>query len=134
MLGTLAGISITFISMRPAFQMWQVPWVAFVAFAIIMISRMAHVRLPFGIPGGLAAIIVGSVFAWVAVLLNWSGLMEPSLVDKALAQFGLWLPSPSRDVLIGLTDVLPLLATAIVLFVLISTGSPGGFGETLGSS
>jgi adenine/guanine/hypoxanthine permease len=115
MLGTLAGISITFISMRPAFQMWQVPWVAFVAFAIIMISWLAHVRLPFGIPGGLAAIIVGSVFAWVAVLLTWSGVMEPSAVGKALDQFGLWLPSPSRDVLTGLTDVLPLLATAIPL-------------------
>ncbi len=31
MLGTLAGISIAFISMRPAFQMWEVPWIAFVA-------------------------------------------------------------------------------------------------------
>ena len=28
MLGTLAGISITFISMRPAAQMWEVPWIA----------------------------------------------------------------------------------------------------------
>ncbi|MBM3538691.1 MAG: regulator, partial [Alphaproteobacteria bacterium] len=27
MLGTLAGISITFISMRPAFQMWELPWI-----------------------------------------------------------------------------------------------------------
>ena len=31
MLGTLAGISIAFISMRPAFQMWEVPWIAFVS-------------------------------------------------------------------------------------------------------
>ena len=28
MLGALAGISIAFISMRPAFQSWQVPWLA----------------------------------------------------------------------------------------------------------
>ena len=27
MLGTLAGISVAFISMRPAFQMWEVPWI-----------------------------------------------------------------------------------------------------------
>ena len=33
MLGTLAGISIAFISMRPAFQMFEVPWIAFAAFA-----------------------------------------------------------------------------------------------------
>ena len=45
-LGTLAGISIAFISMRPSFQMWEVPWIAFVALAIILISWMANVRLP----------------------------------------------------------------------------------------
>ena len=28
LLGTLAGISITFISMRPAAQMWGRPWIA----------------------------------------------------------------------------------------------------------
>jgi AGZA family xanthine/uracil permease-like MFS transporter len=115
MLGTLAGISITFISMRPAFQMWEVPWIAFVALAIILISWMSNVRLPFGIPGGLAAIIVGTVFAWVAVALNWSGIMEPTAVGKAFNQFGLYLPTPSGDVVTGLSDVLPLLATAIPL-------------------
>ncbi|GJL83806.1 MAG: hypothetical protein DHS20C01_34400 [marine bacterium B5-7] len=115
MLGTLAGISITFISMRPAFQMWEVPWISFVAFAIILISWMANVRLPFGIPGGLAAIIVGTIFAWIAVALNWSGVMEPTAVGEAINQFGLYLPIPSTDVLTGLSDVLPLLATAIPL-------------------
>jgi len=115
MLGTLAGISITFISMRPAFQMWEVPWIALVGFAIILISWMANVRLPFGIPGGLAAIVVGTVFAWVAVALNWSGLMEPTAVGAAFDKFGLWLPWPSGDVFTGLSGVLPLLATAIPL-------------------
>jgi AGZA family xanthine/uracil permease-like MFS transporter len=115
MLGTLAGISITFISMRPAFQMWEVPWIALVAFAIILISWMAQVRLPFNMPGGLAAIIVGTVFAWIAVALNWSGVMEPTAVGAAFDKFGLWLPSPSGDVFTGLSDVLPLLATAIPL-------------------
>jgi AGZA family xanthine/uracil permease-like MFS transporter len=81
--------------------MWQVPCVGFVGFAIIMISWMAQLRLSFGIPVGLAAIIVGSVFAWVAFLLNWSGLMESNTVGKALAQFGLWLSTHSRDLLIG---------------------------------
>jgi hypothetical protein len=41
MLGTLAGISITFISMRPAFQSWEVPWIAFISLGIIMVSWMA---------------------------------------------------------------------------------------------
>jgi adenine/guanine/hypoxanthine permease len=117
MLGTLAGISIAFISMRPTFQMWEVPWIAFVALAIILISWTANVRLPGGLPGGLAAVIVGTVMAWVAVLLGWSGYMEPSAVGESLAQFGLRLPVLSGDVVTGLADVWPLLATAIPLGV-----------------
>ena len=117
MLGTLAGISIAFISMRPSFQMWEVPWIAFVALAIILISWMANVRLPFGVPGGLAAVIVGTILAWIAVLLGWSGYMEPTAVGESLAEFGLRLPVLSGDVVTGLGDIWPLLATAIPLGV-----------------
>ncbi len=50
MLGTLAGISIAFISMRPAFQMFEVPWIALPVFAIILLSWTAGVRMPGGDP------------------------------------------------------------------------------------
>ncbi len=55
MLGTLAGISITFISMRPAAQMWEAAWIGLPVMAIILIGFFTDVRLPFGIPVGLAA-------------------------------------------------------------------------------
>jgi AGZA family xanthine/uracil permease-like MFS transporter len=115
MLGTLAGISITFISMRPAFQMWDpIPFVAFASFAIILISWTANVRLPFGIPGGLAAIVAGSVLYWVAVA---TGQTTNSLapVSEAANQIGLRIPVPSTDVFTGLSNIGPLLATAIPL-------------------
>ncbi len=70
MLGTLAGISITFISMRPAFQSWEVPWIAFISLAIIMVSWMANVSLPGNVPGGLAAVIIGTAVAWIAAMLG----------------------------------------------------------------
>ena len=60
MLGTLAGISIAFISMRPAFQIWEAPWIGFACFAIVLIAWTANMRLPGGVPGGLAAVIVGT--------------------------------------------------------------------------
>src|SRR5215468_7450478 len=69
MLGTLAGISIAFISMRPAFQMWEVPWIGLASLAIVLIAWTAGLRLPGGVPGGLAAVIVGSVLGCVAPLL-----------------------------------------------------------------
>ena len=49
MLGTLAGISLTFISMRPAFQSWEVPWIAFITLGIILVSWMAR-HAPAGQP------------------------------------------------------------------------------------
>ena len=115
MLGTLAGISITFISMRPAFQSWEVPWIAFISLAIIMVSWMANVRLPGNVPGGLAAVVIGTAIAWITTLLGWSGVMQPTAVGQALSQFGLRLPLPTADVVAGLRDVGPLLVTAIPL-------------------
>jgi len=115
MLGTLAGISIAFISMRPAFQMWELPWIAFVCFAIVLIAWTANIRLPGGIPGGLAAVIVGAIIGWLAAMLGWSDYMKPGDVAKSLEQFGLHLPWFSADVWTGLGNVAPLLATAIPL-------------------
>ena len=115
MLGTLAGISIAFISLRPAFQMWEVPWIAFVAFAIVLISWTANVRLPGGLPGGLVAVIVGILIGWLATAIGWSDYMKAKAVADSFAQFGLHLPLPSAEVFYGLANVAPLLATAIPL-------------------
>ena len=92
MLGTLAGISIAFISMRPAFQMWEVPWIGFVCFALVLIAWTANIRLPGGVPGGLAAVIVGSIIGWVVSLIGWSDYMQPAAVAKSFEQFGLRVP------------------------------------------
>jgi AGZA family xanthine/uracil permease-like MFS transporter len=115
MLGTLAGISIAFISMRPAFQMWELPWISFVCFAIVLIAWTANIRLPGGFPGGLAAVILGTVIAWLAAAFGWSDYMKSAEVTKSLEQFGLHVPLFSADVWTGLANVAPLLATAIPL-------------------
>jgi AGZA family xanthine/uracil permease-like MFS transporter len=117
MLGTLAGISIAFISMAAAFEMWNAAWIALATFAIVLLSWTAGVRLPFGIPGGLAAIIVGTILGWLSYFVfGWQGL-DPKAVGDSFAQFGLHLPRPGTEVLSGLSDVAPLLATAIPLGV-----------------
>ncbi len=115
MLGTLAGISIAFISMRPAFQMWEVPWIAFISFGIVLISWTANVRLPGGVPGGLAAVIIGTVIAWIAAALGWTDVVTGPQVVASFAKFGLHLPLPSGDVVAGLANIAPLLVTAIPL-------------------
>ena len=115
MLGALAGISIAFISMRPAFQSWQVPWLSFISLAIILVSWTARVRLPFGIPGGLAAVLVGTVLAWIVTFAGIQPVMDPAAVAVALGKFGLHPPIPSAHFLQGLADIGPLLVTAMPL-------------------
>ncbi|HTZ37334.1 MAG TPA: hypothetical protein VMB84_14980 [Stellaceae bacterium] len=115
MLGALAGISIAFISMRPAFLSWQVPWLAFISLAIILVSWCAGVRLPGGVPGGLAAVVIGTVLGWIATLTGLDVVMDPHAVAGALAKFGVHLPIPSFDFISGLKDIGPLLVIAVPL-------------------
>ena len=115
MLGTLAGISIAFISMRPAFQMFEVPWIALICFAIVLIAWTANIRLPGGVPGGLAAVILGAIIGWVAAAFGWSDYMKGEGVSQAFESFGLHLPWFSSQVFAGLASIGPLLATAIPL-------------------
>ena len=116
MLGTLAGISIAFISMRPAFQMWEVPWIGLVCFAIVLIAWTANIRLPGGLPGGLVAVIVGTVIGWAVSLAGWSDYMQPADVAKSTRAFRPALADLlDRTCGEGSRDVAPLLVTAIPL-------------------
>ena len=115
LLGALAGISITFISMRPAAQMWQAPWIAFIAFAFILLGWLGGRRMPLGAPVGLLAVALSTVVAWIAVALGWSEILEPSAVGDSVSNLALSLPFPTGDVITGLGDIAPLLASAIPL-------------------
>ncbi|MDR0945021.1 MAG: gamma-glutamylcyclotransferase [Bifidobacteriaceae bacterium] len=115
LLGSLAGISITFIAMRPVSQMWQAPWIALCAFAFILVGWMANRKMPFNAPVGLIAVIVATVVAWVAVLLKWSDVLTTSAVSDAVGNLALHAPIPGGEVIKGLTDIAPLLSTAIPL-------------------
>ena len=110
MLGTLAGISIAFISMRPAAQMWEALWIALPVMVIILIGFFTDLKLPGNIPVGLAALLVGSAIGWLG------GYMSVPDVVSAAHGVGLALPTLSFHRLgAGLVDVAPLLATAIPL-------------------
>ncbi len=119
LLGTLAGISIAYIAMRAAFSSLEVPWIAFISLTIILVSWTANVRLPFGVPGGLAAVIVASAVGWIGALVFGAKIgLDVGAVGDSLKQFGVYLPIPSLDVITGLGDwFVVILATAIPLGV-----------------
>src|ERR1700681_4210040 len=96
LLGSLAGISITFISMRPGAQMVMTPVIGLICFAVIMVDWFGGVRYFKGVPGGLVAIIVGAVIAWGSTLFgfNYGGLTIGGL-KAALSSFGFSYPMPA---------------------------------------
>jgi AGZA family xanthine/uracil permease-like MFS transporter len=114
LLGTLAGVSVTFISMRPALEMFMTPVIGITCFAIILLSWFGGVKYK-GIPAGLVAIAVGTVIAWgsTALGLNYGGLSFKDLSDS-VANFGFHVPLPAfGHVFSGFEYLGVILVTAI---------------------
>jgi AGZA family xanthine/uracil permease-like MFS transporter len=115
LLGTLAGVSVTFISMRPALEMYMTPQIGLVCFAIILASWFGGVRYYRGIPAGLVAIAAGMIIAWGSNLfgLGLGGLSLKGLGD-AFASFGFSVPIPAfAEVFSGFEFLGVILVTAI---------------------
>src|SRR6266853_1933169 len=115
LLGTLAGVSVTFISMRPALEMYMTPQIGLVCFAIILASWFGGIKYYRGIPAGLVAIAVGMVIAWGSNLfgLGLGGLSVKGLGD-AFASFGFSVPIPAvGQVFSGFEFLGVILVTAI---------------------
>jgi len=98
LLGTLAGVSIAFISMRPAMEMYMTPVIGLTCLAIILVSWYGGVRYPRNIPAGLVAIAVGTVIAWAstAVGLDFGGMSVEKLAG-AINNIGFSVPIPAVD-------------------------------------
>ena len=101
LLGALAGVSITFISMKPALEMFMTPLVGVVCFAIILTSWFGGVKYG-GIPAGLVAIAGGSVIAWGSNLfgLNFGGMSVEAL-KGSFQTFSFAAPTPEVGLVLG---------------------------------
>jgi len=96
LLGSLAGISITFISMRPGLLMFETPLIGLVCFAVILANWFGGVRFFQGVPGGLVAIAAGTIIAWGSNIfgLGYGGLSFGAVGD-AFSHFGFSIPLPA---------------------------------------
>lgn len=114
LLGTLAGVSVTFISMAPALQMFMTPAIGITCFAIILVSWFGGIRYG-GVPAGLVAIAAGTLIAWgsTAVGLNFGNMTVKGLADS-VTNFGFHLPLPAVGYLFSGFEYLGvILVTAI---------------------
>ena len=115
LLGTLAGVSIAFISMRPAFEMYATPVIGLTCFAIILVSWFGGVVYPRGMPAGLVAIVVGAAIAWGSNLFGLDiGGMSLERLGASVASIGLSVPIPAiGHVFSGFEFLGVILVTAI---------------------
>ncbi len=96
LLGTLAGISITFISLRPAMEIFETPIIGLVSLVIILGAWFGGVKFPGNLPGGLVAIAVGTILAWLSFAFGWGfGGMNPDSVQNSLGNIGFSIPLPA---------------------------------------
>ncbi len=115
LLGTLAGVSLAFISMRPAMEMFLTPTIGILCFAVILASWFGGVRYLNGVPAGLVAIAVGTAMAWMstALGLGWGGMSLDKL-GASVANFGFSIPLPAVGHVFGGFEYLGvILVTAI---------------------
>jgi AGZA family xanthine/uracil permease-like MFS transporter len=91
LLSALAGIALTFISMAFVFQIFASPGLAVLPAFLILFVYSSRVRLPFGLPGGLVAVALGTGLAWGLRALGYP-LFTP---DPSPLSLGLNLPRPA---------------------------------------
>jgi len=115
LLGALAGVSIAFISLRPALDMYMDPLIGVVCFAILLASWFGGVRYFKGIPAGLVAIAVGALIAWGSTAFGFKlGGMSAANVGQAFSSFGFSFPLPAvSHVFSGFEFIGIILVTAI---------------------
>lgn len=75
LLSTLAGIAVAFIAMMFALQIYHRPLVAMLPLAVILVTYFARIRFPLGLPGGLVAVALGTLTAWLLTGIGaaWPG-------------------------------------------------------------
>ena len=113
MLGTLAGVAITYIALGAAFQSFSYGWMAMISMAILFIGWLAKVKFPGNLPAGLIAVIVGTILGWIV-----PGVMNLADLQGAVSTIGFAIPLPQFAVLAaGLPLIAPYLITAIPLAI-----------------
>jgi adenine/guanine/hypoxanthine permease len=112
MLGALAGVSITYIALNPAFSVFYVPYIGLISLAVVLLGFVGKIRMPFNLPVGLVAILLGVIIGWV------SGYMSLDNLINSFDQLGIYLPNFALGELFnqqGLETIGPVIIAAIPL-------------------
>ncbi|MEM6931726.1 MAG: NCS2 family permease, partial [Myxococcota bacterium] len=97
LLSTLAGIALGFISLGFLFRTYANPVVGFATLGVVLLTYFGRVRFRGGLPGGLVAVSLGTLLAWI------TGLAPVG--DSPSTGLGLHLPLPvAGDLFAAVSD------------------------------
>jgi len=118
LLGSLAGIGLALIGFAPLLDVFGLPLVGMVSLGLVLYTVVAKIRLPWGIPGVLAAIVCGTAMYHT---LGPAGLVGSSYTAP-VAQLHLGFPLPTLDFIKGLGGALRYLPLSIPFALLTVVG------------
>jgi adenine/guanine/hypoxanthine permease len=128
LLGSLAGIALMLIGFFPMIDLLQFPIVGFLTLGLILYALVAKGSVPFGMPGVLFAVIVGTLVYYTA---GYSGLFGMHIPPPGLPTLRFALPHPDPGILRGFASLGDYLAL-IVPFALLTV--VGGVNNTESAS
>jgi adenine/guanine/hypoxanthine permease len=109
LLGSIAGVAILLIAFLPMLKILRDPLVGLVALFVLLLTLVGGVRMPFGMPGALAALVAGVAVHWLrtalgggphgpapaaslALAIPWPTLAWVGALDEAVAYLSIALP------------------------------------------
>jgi len=109
LLGSIAGVAILLIAFLPALKVFGDPLVGLVSLTVVLVALVGRMRMPWGVPGALAAVCAGAVIFWGRWVVGGGGAAADPV--GALSAFRLALPWPTlawMDAVGSLPVYLPL--------------------------
>lgn len=119
LLGSIAGIALVLMGFLPLVEILRVPVVGFAGLGIVLYALVARGRLPFGLPGVLVAVLVGSVLYFG---LGPTGALGSGYQSPGAWQWRFALPWPNLGFLDGLPLTVPYLPLLLPFGLLMVVG------------
>src|SRR5258708_32427052 len=106
LLGSLAGIALTLIGFFPMVELLQFPMVGILSLGLVLYALVAKGAVPFRIPGGVFAVIVGTLVYYGAGHFGFLGMQIP---PPAIPTVRLAFPPPDPGIFHGFPSPVPFL-------------------------
>ncbi len=119
LLGSLAGIGLALIGAIPLVDIFGMPAVGILSLGIVIYAVIAGIKLPWNMPGVLAAVLAGSA---VYYALGPIGLIGAGEFALPALKLHIGLPLPTLDFVAGLKPALAYLPIAVPFGILTVVG------------